>query len=218
MLQARRGSRRLYFHALTRRFIIHGGIQNKTMTDQQCLDNIRLGGKPRADGISQLYRAYARRFLAYLLKHRVPREHAEELVQDVFINIVRHCDAFRGETRIDAWMWSIVRNALIDYVRRQRPEIATDDDDLIHLAGAAEDTASPEAGEIDECVRKAFTAFSAANGDRAQVLSLVAFEGWSIDDVAAMLKRTPGATREYLSQCRKKLKEFLQPCRQFLAG
>jgi len=188
------------------------------VTDQQCLDNIRLGGKPRSDGISQLYRTYARRFLAYLLKHRVPREHAEELVQDVFINIVRHCDAFRGETRIDAWMWSIVRNALIDYVRRQRPEFAVEDDDLINLAGAMEEPAQGDSVEIEECVRKAFATFSATNSERAQVLSLVAFEGWTIDDVAAMLKRTPGATREYLSQCRKKLKDFLRPCREFLLG
>jgi RNA polymerase sigma-70 factor (ECF subfamily) len=186
------------------------------VTDQECLEHIRRGGKARADGISALYRAYARRFLAYLVKHRVPREHAEELVQDVFISIVRHCDAFRGETRIDSWMWSIVRNALIDYTRRQRHEITTDDDELINLAGAVEASAAGESSEIDECVRKAFAAFSAANSDRAQVLSLVALEGWSIDDVAAMLKRTPGATREYLSQCRKKLKDFLQPCREFL--
>ncbi len=188
------------------------------MTDQQCLDNIRLGGKARADGISQLYRGYARRFLAYLLKHRIPREHAEEIVQDVFINIVRHCNNFRGDTRIDAWMWSILRNALIDYTRRQRPEFAVEDDDLINLAGAAVDTSPDDSTEIDECVRRAFAAFAAENNDRAQVLSLVAFEGWAVDDVAAMIKRTPGATREYLSQCRKKLKDFLQPCREFLAG
>ncbi len=196
----------------------NNNTKNTPVIDQQCLEGIRQGGKARADGITQLYRTYARRFLGYLLKQRVPRQNAEELVQDVFINIVRHCDAFRGDTRIDSWMWSIVRNALIDYVRRLRPEIATGDDELIDLAGAVEAPAQHDSVEIDECVRKAFAAFRAANADRAHVLSLVAFEGWSIDDVAAMLKRTPGATREYLSQCRKKLKEFLQPCRQFLAG
>jgi len=187
------------------------------LTDQQCLDNIRLGGKHRDAGISQLFRSYAKRFLAYLIQHRVPREHAEEVVQEVFINIVRHCDAFRGETRIDAWMWSILRNALIDYTRRARPEVATEDDQLIDLAGAKPDTPYRESSDIDDCVRKAMASFAAANSDRAKVLKLVAFEGWSIEDVSAMIKRTPGATREYISQCRKKLKEFLEPCRTFLA-
>ena len=188
------------------------------MTDQDCLAGIRRGGMARAEAISQLYRQYARRFLAYLLKHRVPRPHAEELVQDAFVNIVRHCEDFRGDARIDAWMWSIVRNGLIDHVRRQRPEDAVDEDELAILAGGADDPAPVEAANRDDCVRKAYAAFSEQHRDRAQVLSLVAFEGWNIDDVAAMLKRTPGATREYLSQCRKKLKAFLEPCREYLTG
>jgi RNA polymerase sigma-70 factor (ECF subfamily) len=171
---------------------------NDNGTDQESLNRIRRGGRERTEGVSRLYQAYARRFLAYFLKHRMPREHAEELVQDVFVNVVRHCGDFRGDTRIDAWMWAIVRNGLIDYVRRQRPEQSVD--------------------ELADCVRGAFAAFGETFRDRAAVLSLVAFDGWTIDDVAAMLKRTPGATREYLSQCRKKLKAFLEPCREFLAG
>ena len=188
------------------------------MNDQECLENIRRAGREHVAGLSQLYRAYARRFLAYFLRHRVPREHAEELVQDVFVNVVRHCGEFRGDTRIDAWLWAIVRNGLIDYVRRQRPELSVDADELIDLAGAAADPPGVAGQELEDCVRAAFAAYGAASRDRAAVLALVAFEGWTIDDVAAMLRRTPGATREYLSQCRKKLKVFLEPCREFLVG
>ncbi|HYH43285.1 MAG TPA: sigma-70 family RNA polymerase sigma factor, partial [Burkholderiales bacterium] len=79
------------------------------MTDSECLESLRRGGKARTDAVSYLYRTYARRFLAYFLKHRVPRQNAEELVQDVFVNVVRHCGNFRGDTRFDAWMWAIVR-------------------------------------------------------------------------------------------------------------
>ena len=187
------------------------------MDDQQCLERIRQGGAARSEGVSQLYRAYARRFLAYFLKHRVSLAHAEELVQDVFVNIVRHCEDFRGETRIDAWMWAMVRNALIDHVRRQRPEDALEEDALLELAdAAATDPPAHALGGLDDCVRRAYATFADAYRDRAQVLALVAFEDWSIEDVATMLKRTPGATREYLSQCRKKLKTFLEPCREFL--
>ena len=190
------------------------------MDDQQCLDNIRRGGKLRVDAISALYRAHARRFLGYLMKHRVPREHAEELVQDAFVNIVRHCEAFRGDTRFDAWMWAIVRNALIDYFRRRRPEELVDDADLETLvnAAAAADVSTDASEELGDCVRKAYASFAAAQPDRAEILSRLVFEEWSIQDIAAVLKRTPGATREYLSQCRKKLSVFLAPCREFLEG
>jgi RNA polymerase sigma-70 factor (ECF subfamily) len=186
--------------------------------DQQCLEKIRQGGAARTAGVSALYLTYARRFLAYFIKHRVPAGNAEELVQDVFVSVVRHCDSFRGDTRIDAWMWAIVRNALIDHFRRQRPEDALDDDELLELADTTADASGAADEELDDCVRRAYARFAEVHRDRAEVLSRVTFDDWSIEDVAAMLKRTPGATREYLSQCRKKLKAFLEPCREFLAG
>lgn len=186
--------------------------------DQDALDKIRQGGQPRTEGISQLYRGYARRFLAYFMKHRVPREHAEDLVQDVFVSIVRHAADFRGETRIDAWMWAIARNALIDYFRRARPEDPFDEDELVRLAEAQADPPRESSAGLEDCVRKAYAAFAERHADRAEILARFAFDGWSIDDVAAALRRTPGATREYLSQCRKKLKVFLEPCREYLRG
>ena len=142
------------------------------MTDQECLEKIRRGGKDCTDGVSRLYRDYARRFLAYFLKHRVPRQYAEELVQDVFVNVVRKCQDFRGDTRIDAWMWAIVRNALIDHVRRQRPEVRVDDEELLDsLADATADTpAEPDTG-LEECVRKAYAAFAEAQNFPFHLLS-----------------------------------------------
>lgn len=186
--------------------------------DQDALNKIRQGGQARTDGVSQLYRGYARRFLSYFMKHRVPREQAEDLAQDVFVSIVRHAESFRGETRIDAWMWAIARNALIDHFRRARPEDPFEEDDLVRIAEAQSDPPRDAGGGLEDCVRKAYTAFAESHADRAEILARVAFEGWSIEDVAAVLKRTPGATREYLSQCRKKLKVFLEPCRDYLAG
>lgn len=182
--------------------------------DEMCLMRIRQGGSARVAGISELYQRYAKRFVGYLAKHRVPREQAEDLVQNVFVSVVRNCESFRGNTRIDAWIWAIVRNHLIDHFRRARPEETVDNDDLVRLAGATVDPAP--GGGLEDCVKAAFARFAEAYRDRAEVMSLVALQGWGIAELAVMLKRTPGATREYLNQCRKKMREYLEPCRQYL--
>ncbi|MDW8469038.1 MAG: RNA polymerase sigma factor [Burkholderiales bacterium] len=186
------------------------------MTDDEALENIRRGGKYREAGVAHLYRGYAPRFFAYFVRHRVPRERAEDLVQDVFVSIVRHADGFRGETRIDAWMWAIARNALTDHFRRARPEEPLDEEELLPLLDAQADPPREAGSGLEDCVRRAFAAFAARYPERAEILARVAFDGWSIAEVAAMLRRTPGASREYLSQCRKKLREFLEPCREYL--
>jgi RNA polymerase sigma-70 factor (ECF subfamily) len=186
------------------------------VNEHQCLERIRQGGKQRAEAISQLYRQCAHRFLAYFQKHRVPGNDAEDLVQEVFVKVVRRCEEFRGEARIEAWMWRIARNCLIDYFRRARPEDPVDEDELIRLVGSDKNPGPLKSDGLEDCVRVAFAEFAQAHPDRAEVLRLIAFEGWDIAEVAAMLNRTSGATREYLSQCRKRLQVFLEPCRQYL--
>ena len=53
--------------------------------------------------------------------------------------------------------------------------------------------------------------------EQAQALTLIAFYGWDIEEISRFLGRTQGATREYLSQSRKKLRPFLEPCHEYLA-
>ena len=193
------------------------------MNDREALEKARQRGRQRIDSVRYLYRRYAPRFLAYFLKHRLTRRDAEALVQDVFVAIVRHCDDFFGETRSDAWLWGIARNTLLDYFRRQRPEEIADHHALELLVSG--DAAPPAAqapitgaASAADCARVAYAAFAAAYADRAEMLARVAFDGWTIEDLAAALKRTPDATRAYLAQCREKLSPYLEPCREIPAA
>jgi RNA polymerase sigma-70 factor (ECF subfamily) len=191
----------------------------KIVDDSESLRKIREGGKARTEGISEIYRKYARRMLGYYLRNRVMRANAEDLIQDVFVSVVRNCDQFKGESRIDVWIWSIVRNRLIDHVRQIRPMVDVDDEQLIALVDANDSLLHTDVPDgLVDCVRHGFDAFSRTHNDRAQTIMLAVVEGWSIEDLADFLKRTPPATREYLSQCRKKLRVFLEPCREFLTG
>lgn len=82
------------------------------MTDREALEKLRQSGKPGAEGIAHLYRRYAPRFLGYFLRHRLPRQDADEVVRETFIGIVRDCDLYQGERRFDAWMGAIARGRL----------------------------------------------------------------------------------------------------------
>jgi RNA polymerase sigma-70 factor (ECF subfamily) len=189
------------------------------MDDLESLRKIRTGGSARSEGVSELYRRYASRMLAYFMRNRVPQAEAEDLIQDVFVSVVRNCGQFRGDARIDAWLWSIARNRLIDRARAARPTESIDDEELLQLSdgNVLADPAS-DVRDLVDCVRRGFARFAREHHDRAQALILSVAEGWSVAELAAFLGRTPGATREYISQCRKRLREFLEDCRPFLAG
>lgn len=188
-------------------------------TDEACVRGLQAGGRARGDAVAELYLRHAHKLVGYFQRQRLRRDQAEDLAQDVFVNMVRHCDEFQGDAKASTWMWSIARNALIDHLRRarNRPDgepFELDDEGLPAVAAAApEDTQ-----DVDRCVRRAYAEFAHAYPDRAETLALVAFEGWSLVDLARMLGRTHGAAREYVSQCRAKLRPFLERCRELLSA
>src|SRR5258706_10915153 len=45
---------------------------------------------------------------------------AEEITQDVFVDVYRKPDAFRGESSVTTWLYRIAMNKSIDHIRRKR--------------------------------------------------------------------------------------------------
>jgi len=148
---------------------------------------------------------------------------AEDVVQESLIKVWQRCATFRGPGDPHAWVRQIVRNTLLDRLRVRRPEtsLQADDGDLVPEAAAAvaalslaSDTgpeAEIKARQSEQTFRQCFAQFHAAHPQHATVLRWVAEDGLDNVEVEQLLGRTPGATREFLSQCRKKAKPFFAP-------
>ena len=185
--------------------------------DLACVEKIRAGGSAVAEAVTSLYRAYRRPLLAFFMRNGVTQEVGEDLLQEVFISVVRHVAEFNGQSRVSTWLWSIARNRLIDHVRARKPEINLDDDGWAFIADTTPGSVQQGAREgMEECVQRALQAFARQAPERAEVLRRASLDEWSMDDIARFIGRNAGATREYLSQCRKKFKVFLEPCQDFL--
>ncbi|RMH12774.1 MAG: RNA polymerase sigma factor [Gammaproteobacteria bacterium] len=184
------------------------------MTDEECLTFIRLGGKKAEQGIAQLYRRYSRPFKRYFIRHGLSQDIAEDLVQETFLNVVRHCSTFRNDCEIKVWLWKIARNAMLGFLRKQKPA----HEDIDEWIDALPDCEVAECASLslEECVREAFQRFGQDHRERAETLTLAAVQGWSTAELAEFLGRSLGATRQYVSQCRKFFKPYLEPCREFL--
>lgn len=191
------------------------------MTDQptpeECLRWVAERG-PRAErGMELLFRAYAARLKAFFRRHRMSEEEAADLLQETFIKVHRAAHQFAGQAKASTWLWTIARHCLLDHVRARRPTESLDEmlDAGDYEAPATGQCAADSLGMRD-CIERGFEAFGAAHPERAQVMRLVVFEDWSMNDIAGFLARTPAATREYISQCRKRLRQFLDPCRDLM--
>ena len=180
------------------------------------------GGRDAERALEALFRKYRRPLIAFLVQRRVDEGAAEDLVQEVFVRVVRSAGSFRHEAKVSSWLFQIARNLHLDHVRKVNLEDTVDEDAWMAIEHTTSLPAACEAPAslreaLHECFERGYGAFAQVYPEPAAVLEKVVQLDWSTREIAHFLQRTEGATREYLSQCRKKLRHFVEPCRELLA-
>lgn len=145
---------------------------------------------------------------------------AEDVVQDALMRAWQRCRDFRGDGSPLAWVRQIVRHAVLDRLRQRRPEVPLDDADgqlLPDVEQAAARIAIENDGGVDRLLherqveqvfRRCFDRFAAAHPEHAITLRWVVEDGLDNAAIEELLGRSPGATREFISQCRKKARPY----------
>jgi RNA polymerase sigma-70 factor (ECF subfamily) len=104
-------------------------------------------------------------------------------------------------------------------VDSHRITVSVSDDQWRHLenttAGPKSDIGRTESA--DECVAAGLEKFSKHESERAFALTLQ-MDGLSIQDIGLRIGRTVAATKEYLSQCKKKIQPYIAHCTDLLAS
>ena len=176
----------------------------------------------RAGGgeIEGALRALDRSCFAMLFRecHRSVRDAdtARDLVQDTFIKVWQRCATFRGESELVPWVRSILRHAILDHLRGRTQEVAMEDEngtvrevERMIAEGSGEPEDPVRRRELDACFARCWKRFEEQAPAHAAAMSWIVEDGLSNERIAEMLGRTPGATREFLSQCRKKARVHL---------
>jgi RNA polymerase sigma factor (sigma-70 family) len=206
-------------------------LDSAQTTDERTIELLKIiakAGNDSGKALEELFRMFASRMRSFFKKHRISDEDASDLLQETFIKIHRSAYQFNGDSKASTWLWTIARNCMLDQIRGKKDHVSLDSDtqgealDIDALLGAQALSASQQDLSRDEdirdCVSRHFGHFARESPDRAATIQLAVIEGWSMDELATYLKRSPAATREYLSQCRKKLRDYLLPCADLISS
>ena len=146
---------------------------------------------------SELVRRYTVRISAFVRPILLQPSSVEDVVQMVFIKMVRRLTMLRDPAVFESWLFRLSRNAAVDFLRRRRcrPNLVSDDIEFER----APDTSSEQAvAEIMEALAIALTQLSPK--DRNLVTMIV--EGNSYQTVAAREGLTVGAVKVRLNRVR----------------
>lgn len=78
--------------------------------------------------LSILFERHHRALFNYFVRLTSNRELSEDLVQDVFLRILKYRDTYQAKTSFTAWMYQVARSAHIDNLRKKKPEHAWNED------------------------------------------------------------------------------------------
>ncbi|GMV04097.1 MAG: RNA polymerase sigma factor [Gemmatimonadota bacterium] len=132
---------------------------------------------------------------------------ADDLTQDVMIQMIRTLDGFRGEARFETWLYAVTRNAAAARARRARRR-----DDVLGSPAAREGmTPSPEPApdvvlhrrDVASVVRDAFFRLPLR---QREVFDLVELQGLTSPEAAERLGIEAVSVRAHLFKARRALR------------
>ena len=142
---------------------------------------------------TEIYRDLAPVVLAFLRGRRAPEP--EDLLGEVFLQVVKSVDRFEGNERdFRTWVLAIAHRRMVDAFRhRARRPVDPAPDDLLGAHGPAADA---EAQALDNAeLTRALSAIRFLSADQQDVLVMRLVADLSVEEVAAVLGKRPGAVR-----------------------
>jgi DNA-directed RNA polymerase specialized sigma24 family protein len=84
-------------------------------------------------------------------------------------------------------------------------------DGVVQLSLESRDTPEQAAQQREraEVFRKGWARFKEDDPLHASVMTWIVEDGLTNDEITQLLERSPGATREFISQCRKRARHYL---------
>ena len=157
----------------------------------------------------ELYQRHNRRVYSLCLRMTQNVSEAEDLAQEVFIQLFRKIGSFRGESQFTTWLHRMTVNQVLMHFRRRksRPEYTTPDDETPDqiVKGTENQNRMPIVDRIalENAIGKL------APGYR-NVFLLHDVEGHEHNEIARMLGISEGTSKSQLHKARLKLRDLIR--------
>ncbi|WP_420573610.1 RNA polymerase sigma factor [Kordia sp.] len=176
-------------------------------TDQDYIEQIRAGN---VNAYAMLVNKYKAMTFTLALRIVGNREDAEEVAQDTFVKAYKALDTFQGTSKFSTWLYRIVYNTSLDYVKKNKRVVLSEHIDAINESdiGVMQDAMSYlEAKEKKETIEKAL--YKLPEEERI-LLTLFYFEELSLKEISEIVKISYDNVKIKLHRSRKKLYHILK--------
>ncbi len=150
--------------------------------DEELIQSHRSGDNAATALLVQRHLARVRNFVFQLVLNH---ETANELTQEVFVNVLRSINGFRGESTFETWLHRVALNAAYKFLQRERRYQKFLDDDLKQRDTATSLRPDARLLEAEQQVRIT-KALGTLNPELRAAIVLTAIQGMSAIEAAEL--------------------------------
>jgi RNA polymerase sigma factor (sigma-70 family) len=167
-------------------------------TDEDLMIAVRDGDVDQLEVLFERYREPLYDFFGRLTGNRSV---SEDLVQDVFVRILKYRTTYRETHRFSTWMYRIARNSRIDYLKKHKPETDTTPD---LVAPSSTPGRRLEESEEKALLQRALMQMTESN---RELLILLRYQEMKYEVIAELLGIEIGAVRTRVHRAMKELRD-----------
>lgn len=155
------------------------------------------------EAFTLLYQRHRGKVLGYLVSRLKDRDEAEEVFQLVFVKLHRFRRKFRSGIPFLPWLFTLTRNVLLDYLRKNqvyRQHVTTSEE----MVAAAVDRRGHE-----PLTNELATHLAGLSAGQRQAIELRYGQDLSFGEIAERLQTSAGNARQIVSRAVRTLRKFM---------
>lgn len=159
--------------------------------------------KGEKDAFSEIYARYRGRIYAYVLRMIGDRDRADDIFQETFTRIYRHCiDSGQEVSNAKSYIFTTARNRCLNAIRDKKP--TTDVEDFHQIVYQP----SYENAELADLVK---TSLELLPEHYREAFVLREYDGLSYQEISDITGQPLSSVKIHIFRAKKKLREILTP-------
>lgn len=173
-----------------------------TLSDNALMLKVKNGD---IDKMGLLYERYHRQLYRFLFNMTRQKELSEDMVQNIFLRMLKYPEGFMGFGEFKTWMYHIARNAMYDHFRKVKR--TPSHSDLKNFEERTEGEQYADAHlEKEQELKTLQTAMGNLSDENRELLILCRFQELKYNEIAQILNTTEGAVKVRVHRALNQLK------------
>ncbi|MFC1726682.1 RNA polymerase sigma factor [candidate division KSB1 bacterium] len=174
------------------------------MTDKDLMFAVRNGD---VEKLSMLFERYKKKLYNYFLRLTCQQQESEDMVQEVFLKMLKYKHTYSGEGLFTTWMFQIAHNTFYDNIKKNRKTRSNQPiDEIVNNIPDEKDLNRSVNEKEDMKILK--KALHKLKDTEREVLILSRFQNMKYDEIADLMNCAVGTVKSRVFHAIKNLKKI----------